>query len=123
MFLCATTVIPDIFREDPWPEKPLDDEFKAWLGKQSIDRVHSDIEVAVEALRDRGFGKPLGLVGFCFGGARVMDQIGMVEDGVDPEAAAAFYPVGKSPCALCHQHSSVQLNSIIVSGTTDFFFK
>lgn len=76
--------------------KPVDDTFEAWRASHPQNRVRSDIMAAVEALRDRGFGSPLGIIGFCFGGGRVMDEISLAERGVNPLTAVAFYPTSTS---------------------------
>lgn len=63
-----------------------------------------DLLAAVEALRERGFGNPLGLVGFCFGGGRLMHEISLAENGANPAAAVAFYPtstfLSRFPCSF-----------------------
>lgn len=90
------TVVPDLFRGDAWPSgKAMDDSFEVWRARHAYERVHSDIRCAVAAFRELGFGKPLGLIGFCFGGGRLMSEISLVAKGVNPAVAAAFYPTRK----------------------------
>lgn len=93
---CCTPVVPDLFRGDAWPSgKPVDDSYENWRARHAYERVHSDIACAVEAFQQLGFGQPLGLIGFCFGGGRLMHEISLVEKGVNPSVAAVFYPTRK----------------------------
>lgn len=85
------TILPDLYRGDPWPQKPLDETFAPWLVKHPFERILSDTSVAADALRERGFGKPLGLLGFCLGGGRVLDEAALVEKGLNPAAVVSFY--------------------------------
>lgn len=86
-----------MFRGNAWPDgKPADDTYEAWRQQHPYDRVHADIRAAVKGLHERGYGEPLGLIGFCFGGGRLMHEISLVERGVNPSAAAAFYPTRTS---------------------------
>lgn len=86
-----------MFRGNPWPDKPLDDTLSSWFKLHPLNRIRDDIKATVDALKDRGFGARLGLIGFCFGGGRVMDEISLTDEGVNPAAAVAFYPTGKLP--------------------------
>lgn len=88
-------VLPDLYRGDPWPQKPLDETFAPWLAKHPFERILSDTSLAADALRERGFGKPLGLLGFCLGGGRVLDEAALVEKGLNPAAVVSFYGTRK----------------------------
>lgn len=90
-------VVPDLFRGDPWPMNPIDDTFEAWRDSHPYDRIRVDIEATLNAMQARGFGSPLGLVGFCFGGGRAMDEISLAGDGVNPRTAVVFYPTSTLP--------------------------
>lgn len=89
------TIVPDLFRGNPWPCQPPDDTYETWRQSHPEERVHADIASAVSAMRQRGFAHPLGLIGFCFGGGRLMHEISLAESGINPTAVAAFYPTRK----------------------------
>lgn len=94
-FFFFQLVMPDLYRGDPWPQKPMDETFLPWLAKHSFERILSDTSVAADALRERGFGKQLGLLGFCLGGGRVLDEAALAEKGLNPAAVVSFYGTRK----------------------------
>lgn len=96
-------VIPDLFRGHPWPKKPIDDTFEAWRDSHPYDRIRNDIKATLKVMQDRGYASRLGLVGFCFGGGRVMDEISLAEEGLNPTTAVVFYPTS----TLLHSHQSL----------------
>lgn len=95
LLITLPVVMPDLYRGNPWPNKPIDNTLADWFKLHPLDRIRDDLVATVKALRDRGFGTPLGLIGFCFGGGRIMDEISLAEEGLDPASAVTFYPTSK----------------------------
>jgi len=73
--------VPDLFRGDPWkPGAPFDgDVFARWLAGQAPARVSGDIDACTRWLVDEfkaaGVSRRLGVVGFCYGGARLVEAL------------------------------------------------
>jgi dienelactone hydrolase len=70
------TVIPDIFRGDPVPQRLLTEgfsnfDFPTWIGSHSTTRVEPIIDAAIKGMQDLGV-KNIGAVGYCFGGRYVI---------------------------------------------------
>ncbi|KAG2619107.1 carboxymethylenebutenolidase homolog [Panicum virgatum] len=74
-------LVPDLFRGDPWkPGAPFDgDVFARWLAGQAPARVSGDIDACTRWLVDEfkaaGVSRRLGVVGFCYGGARLVEAL------------------------------------------------
>jgi len=74
-------LVPDLFRGDPWkPSAPFDEGgFARWLAGQAPARVSGDIDACTRWLVDEfkaaGVSRRLGVVGFCYGGARLVEAL------------------------------------------------
>lgn len=88
-------VIPDLFRGVPWTEGRSMSEYEEWRSQHDMVRVRSDAACAADFLKDRGCGERFAMVGFCFGGGRLMEEIAKSANGLNPKAAIAFYPTRK----------------------------
>lgn len=86
------TIVPDQFRNQPWTEGRSMAGYEEWRAQHDFGRVRGDMRVAREYLKTRGFGPGVGLLGFCFGGGRVMEEVARGAEGLNPETAVAFYP-------------------------------
>lgn len=75
-------------------------EYESWREQHDLNRVRSDVKVAREYMLNRGYGQDLGLIGFCFGGGRLMEELARAKGGLNPKAAVAFYPTSKLSTAL-----------------------
>jgi carboxymethylenebutenolidase len=82
-----------------------------------VERATRDLSGAVDFLlaRDDVTGDQVGLVGFCMGGAFVLNMA--VQEGGKVAAAAAFYPVGAVP----DHYSGLQAEVLIHYGNDDAF--
>lgn len=72
-------LVPDLFRGDPWKKGRPQAEFEAWLSRQSPSRLAKDIETSTNWLVDEflaaGISRKLGIIGFCFGGGRLIETL------------------------------------------------
>ncbi|WVZ98664.1 hypothetical protein U9M48_044072 [Paspalum notatum var. saurae] len=91
-------LVPDLFRGNPWkPSLPLGgDEIQQWLAGQAPDRVSGDIDACTRWLLDEftaaGVSKKLGVVGFCYGGGRLVEALAR-DSGACFSAGVCFYGV------------------------------
>jgi carboxymethylenebutenolidase len=85
-------LVPDLFRGEPWQPSRPQAEYEKWRVGHPDERVAADVRAAASVLR-RDLGvTSLGMLGFCFGGGRLMDELAMREDGVNPVSAVVYYP-------------------------------
>eukprot|EP00177_Eucheuma_denticulatum_P003973 GFKZ01007178.1.p1 GENE.GFKZ01007178.1~~GFKZ01007178.1.p1 ORF type:complete len:214 (+),score=11.64 GFKZ01007178.1:292-933(+) len=89
------TIVPDQFRDSPWTEGRSMSEYEEWRAQHDLERVRGDMKAAGEYMKKCGFGPDLGLLGFCFGGGRLMEEVARGTEGLNPKAAVAFYPTSK----------------------------
>ncbi|CAM0955394.1 unnamed protein product [Alopecurus aequalis] len=72
-------LVPDLFRGNSWKKGLPMDGFQAWLAEQAPQRVASDIETCRKWLVDdflaAAASKKLGVVGFCYGGGRLVETL------------------------------------------------
>lgn len=87
-----TVIIPDLFREKPWTKGRDMSEYEQWRAQHHPDIVRNDLLLSRDELSSRALASNLGLIGFCFGGGRLMEELARGSDGIDPKAAVAFYP-------------------------------
>lgn len=76
-------LVPDLFRGDPWAKDRPKALFEEWLAQQTPERIAKDITTSKKWMMDEfvaaGISKKLGIIGFCFGGGRVIDAL--AQDG------------------------------------------
>lgn len=70
-------------------------EYESWRALHDPVTVRGDLVLARDALTQRGYGTSLGLLGFCFGGGRLMEEVALNTRGLNPNAVAVFYPTSK----------------------------
>jgi carboxymethylenebutenolidase len=87
------------------------------MSELPIDRATRDLSGAVDYLlaRDDVTGEQIGVVGFCMGGAFVLNLA--VQEGGKVAAAVAFYPVGRLP----EDYSGLQAAVLAIFGQDDAF--
>ncbi|XP_057973060.1 uncharacterized protein LOC131161358 isoform X2 [Malania oleifera] len=87
-------LVPDLFRGDPWSKKQPKAMFEQWLARQDPKRVAEDIASSTKWMLDEfvaaGISKKLGIIGFCFGGGRVMDVLAQ-DQGAYFGVGVSFY--------------------------------
>ncbi|PSS19401.1 Carboxymethylenebutenolidase [Actinidia chinensis var. chinensis] len=111
-------LVPDLFRGDPWEKdrpKPL---FEEWLAKQTLQRVSNDITKCTKWMTDEfvaaGISKKLGIIGFCFGGGRVIDVLAH-DQGVCFGIGVSFYGTRIDPSVA----ASVTVPVLFIAGDND----
>ncbi|CAI0396588.1 unnamed protein product [Linum tenue] len=77
-------LVPDLFRGDPWSKDRPANELEPWLLTHNPTRVQNDIAASAKWMSDEflaaGISKKLGLIGFCYGGGRVIDVLSRNQD-------------------------------------------
>eukprot|EP01018_Ginkgo_biloba_P012028 Gb_13385 [translate_table: standard] len=77
--------MPDLFRADPWSMDNPQSEFEQWRSKHLPQRVASDIATSTKWLLDEftavGISEKLGIIGFCFGGGRLLETLARDVEG------------------------------------------
>ncbi|XP_040380085.1 carboxymethylenebutenolidase homolog [Oryza brachyantha] len=86
-------LVPDLFRGSPW-KKTEKDGFEAWLAGHAPERVSGDIDACTKWLVDEftaaGVSKKLGMIGFCYGGGRLVETL-VRDGGAGYSAGVCFY--------------------------------
>ncbi|CAN1293886.1 Carboxymethylenebutenolidase homolog [Linum perenne] len=72
-------LVPDLYRGDPWSNDRPSNNLQAWIANQDPDRIAKDIATSAKWMSDEflaaGISKKLGLIGFCYGGGRVVEVL------------------------------------------------
>lgn len=68
--------------------------YEEWRASLNETDVRDALDAGVDELVHNGHAKrdALALLGFCFGGGRLMEEIARAPQGVAPKVAVAFYP-------------------------------
>lgn len=78
-------LVPDLFRGDPWSKNRPESEYEEWRRGHDLNRIRNDIRTLTEWMVDEfaaaGISKKLGVIGFCFGGGRVVDILAADKNG------------------------------------------
>ncbi|VVA94307.1 unnamed protein product [Arabis nemorensis] len=78
-------LVPDLFRGDPWSKNRPESEFEEWRRGQDPDRIRQETTALtkwmVEEFAAAGMSMKLGVMGFCFGGGRVVDVLAADKNG------------------------------------------
>ncbi|GBG62324.1 hypothetical protein CBR_g29932 [Chara braunii] len=86
-------VVPDLFRGNPFRQEAATatlEDFMKWLVGHPANRVAGDIDTTI-SYAAQTYGKlPLGILGFCFGGGKVMSTLGR-DRGANIKAGVSFY--------------------------------
>jgi len=77
--------VPDLFRGNPWKKGWPHAKFDDWLTRQVPSRVAKDIDTSARWLIDEftaaGISRKLGIVGFCFGGGKLIETLARDQQG------------------------------------------
>ncbi|XP_061340673.1 uncharacterized protein LOC133287133 isoform X1 [Gastrolobium bilobum] len=72
-------LVPDLFRGNSWTKDQPKTAFEQWIARQNPERIAKDITTWTTWLVDEfmaaGISKKLGIIGFCFGGGRVLEVL------------------------------------------------
>ncbi|XP_048499854.1 uncharacterized protein LOC104899761 isoform X2 [Beta vulgaris subsp. vulgaris] len=79
-------LVPDLFRGDKWSKNRPQAQFKQWLSNQDLNRVAKDITTSTKWMVDEFMpdesSRKLGIIGFCYGGGRVLEVLANDQDSV-----------------------------------------
>jgi dienelactone hydrolase len=123
----APVLAPDLFRGAPWDEETYGGDtrsaqYEEWRRKHYVPvRVLADIADAARFARKQGCDGRLAVVGFCFGGGRMLEAMAGGGDlGGEVAAAAAFYPTRvDNVSAVCRGLSAANVPLLIIQGDND----
>ncbi|XP_073031628.1 uncharacterized protein [Primulina eburnea] len=72
-------LVPDLFNGDQWRKDRPEALLEEWISKQEPQRIVKDVLASAEWMVNEfatvGISKKLGIIGFCFGGGRVIDVL------------------------------------------------
>lgn len=78
--------MPDLFRSNPWSKDRPQVQYEEWRANQDLNRVAEDIATATKWMVDEFMAEEsstkLGVIGFCFGGSRVLEVLARDHDSV-----------------------------------------
>ncbi|XP_062097057.1 uncharacterized protein LOC133803124 isoform X2 [Humulus lupulus] len=111
-------LVPDLFRGDPWAKHRPMAMFEEWITKQDPKRVANDIAMSTDWMVNEflaaGISKKLGLIGFCFGGGKVIEVLAQ-DQGAYFGAGVSFYGTRMNPSLA----SNVKVPVLFISGDND----
>ncbi|KAJ3707725.1 hypothetical protein LUZ61_011430 [Rhynchospora tenuis] len=111
-------LVPDLFRGNPWRKDQPRSEFNKWLQTQIPLRVSKDIDLCTKWLIDEfksaGISEKLGLIGFCFGGGRLIETLAR-DTNSNFATGVCFYGTRMDP-SLC---KPIQVPVLFISGDED----
>ncbi|XP_042990227.1 carboxymethylenebutenolidase homolog isoform X1 [Carya illinoinensis] len=111
-------LVPDLFRGDPWGRDRPKAMFEEWIGRQDPQRVAKDIESSTKWMVNEfvaaGISKKLGIIGFCFGGGRVIEVLAR-DGGTCFGVGVSFYGTRMDPSIA----SKISVPVLFISGDDD----
>ncbi|XP_043708897.1 carboxymethylenebutenolidase homolog [Telopea speciosissima] len=111
-------LVPDLFRGDPWKKDQSKANFEKWLAAQAPDRVAKDINTSTKWMVDEfvaaGISKKLGIIGFCFGGGRLVETLAQ-DQGTYFGIGVCFYGTRMDKSLAVH----IKVPVLFVSGDND----
>ncbi|XAR57564.1 hypothetical protein NMG60_11025748 [Bertholletia excelsa] len=111
-------LVPDLFRGDPWAKNRPKALFENWLLEQTPERIAKDIAMSTKWMMDEfvaaGISKRLGIIGFCFGGGRVIDVLAQ-DQGACFGIGVSFYGTRIDPSVA----DNVKVPVLLVAGDND----
>lgn len=112
--LSCSVLLPDLFHGDPWKKKQPVEQ----IANQDMQRVAEDIGTATKWLVDElsaaGISGKLGIMGFGYGGGRVIDVLAR-DQGARFAIGATFYGTRIDPSL----GSKVKVPVLLISGDND----
>lgn len=118
MPLVCSVLVPDLFRGNPWRKDRPKSEFDKWIQTQNLFRVSKDIDLSTKWLTDEfksaGISEKLGLIGFCFGGGRLIETLAR-DTNSNFATGVCFYGTRMDPSLS----SQIQVQVLFISGDKD----
>jgi carboxymethylenebutenolidase len=118
LIINCSVLVPDLFRGDPWAKDRPKTMFEQWIAGQDTQRVAKDIAASTKWMVDEfvaaGISKKLGIIGFCFGGGRVIEVLAQ-DQGASFGIGASFYGTRMDPSIA----SKINVPVLFISGDND----
>lgn len=74
---CGSVLVPDLFNGDPWRKDRPNGELQDWIAKLNQEVIAKSIFASAKWMKKEfaaaGITKKFGIIGFCYGGGRVID--------------------------------------------------
>lgn len=107
-----------MFRGNPWTKDQPKTAFEQWIASQDPERIAKDITAWTKWLVDEfvaaGISKKLGIIGFCYGGGKVLDVLAQ-DQGAYFGTGISFYGTRMDPLAA----SDVKVPVLFILGDND----
>ncbi|CAL5376954.1 unnamed protein product [Camellia sinensis] len=111
-------LVSDLFRGDPWAKDRPKTLFEEWLAQQTPERIAKDISTSKKWMMDEfvavGISKKLGIIGFCFGGGRVINALAQ-DGGVCFGIGVSFYGTRIDPSVV----ANIEVPVLFIVGDND----
>lgn len=114
----CSVLVPDLFKGDPWSKDRPKASFEQWITNQKSEIIAKDVFTSAKWMTSEfaavGLTNKLGIIGFCFGGGRLIDVLAQ-----DHEAyfgsGVSFYGTRIDPSAA----GNVKVPVLLVTGDGD----
>ncbi|KAJ0614060.1 putative dienelactone hydrolase, alpha/Beta hydrolase [Helianthus annuus] len=110
-------LLPDLFNGDPWQKDRSMASFEPWLAthtQTATTNIAASIKWMVESFVAAGISNKLGIVGFCFGGGKVIEVL--AEDSDDRfGVGVSFYGTGIQPSVA----AKIKVPVLYITGDED----
>ncbi|KAL3700741.1 hypothetical protein R1sor_018763 [Riccia sorocarpa] len=83
-------LVPDLFRGAPRRKDSRKEDYEEWRQQHPPEQVAGDIDVATRWLQKETEGGKMGVIGFCFGGGRLIETLAKDEDNLFSAAAFCY---------------------------------
>lgn len=114
----CSVLVPDLFQGDPWNKDRPMALLEQWIAKQEPERIAKDITTSAKWMVDEflaaGISRKLGIIGFCYGGGRVIEALARDQAGYFG-VGVSFYGTRIDPSIA----SKVRVPVLFISGDND----
>lgn len=111
-------LVPDLFRGNPWVNERNRSEFDKWVSLHPAERVATDISTSANWMIDEflaaGISKKMGIIGFCFGGGRLIDILAR-DQGAIFSTGVCFYGTHMDQSVM----SDIRVPVLFICGDSD----
>ncbi|XP_068312592.1 uncharacterized protein, partial [Pyrus communis] len=112
-------LLPDLFRGDPWTKDRPKVDFEKWIAEQEAQGVAKDIAACAKWMVDEfaaaGISNKLGLIGFCYGGGKVIEVLAQ-DQGAYFGIGVSFYGTRMDNTSVA---SNVKVPVLFITGDND----
>ncbi|KAI4332141.1 hypothetical protein L6164_017074 [Bauhinia variegata] len=111
-------LVPDLFRGNPWAKDRPKTGFEEWIARQDPEAIAKVTSTCTKWMVDEfmaaGISKKLGIIGFCFGGGRVLEVLAR-DQGVSFGTGVSFYGTRMNNLAT----SDIEVPVLFILGDND----